>query len=270
MNAMLSQQTIENLAHRLDQAERTKSHVRMFTAEHPDLTIEDAYAIQRTWTALQVKQGRVIRGHKIGLTSKAMQNAVGIAEPDYGVLFEDMFYGDAGEIPFDRFHSPRIEVELAFILKTALKGPNCSIFDVLSATDYVTPALEILETRMHRIDPETKIPRKVTDTISDNAANAALVLGGRPFKPHDVDLRWIGALLFRNGQIEETGVAAGVLNNPATGVAWLANRLAPHGEHLAAGEVVLAGSFTRPVDIRKGDTFHADYGKFGSISCQFV
>jgi 2-oxo-hept-3-ene-1,7-dioate hydratase len=181
-----------------------------------------------------------------------------------------MFYGDAGEIPFDRFHSPRIEVELAFILKTPLKGPNCSIFDVLSATDYVTPALEILETRMHRIDPETKIPRKVTDTISDNAANAALVLGGRPFKPHDVDLRWIGALLFRNGQIEETGVAAGVLNNPATGVAWLANRLAPHGEHLAAGEVVLAGSFTRPVDIRKGDTFHADYGKFGSISCQFV
>jgi 2-oxo-hept-3-ene-1,7-dioate hydratase len=267
---MLDLKTIENLALRLDEAERTKSHIRMFTVKYPDVTIEDAYAIQRAWTALQVTQGRVIKGHKIGLTSKAMQNAVGIAEPDYGVLFADMFYGDAGEIPFSRFHSPRIEVELAFILKTALKGPHCSIFDVLSATDYVTPALEILEARMHRIDPETKAFRKVMDTISDNAANAALVLGGRPFKPHDVDLRWIGALLFRNGQIEETGVAAGVLNNPANGVAWLANRLAPHGEHLAAGEVVLAGSFTRPVDIRKGDTFHADYGKFGSISCQFV
>jgi 2-oxo-hept-3-ene-1,7-dioate hydratase len=267
---MLDQQTIETLARRLNETERTKSHLRMFTADYPDLAIEDAYAIQRAWTALQIKQGRIIRGHKIGLTSKAMQNAVGIAEPDYGVLFEDMFYGDAGEIPFSRFHAPRIEVELAFVLKTALKGPRCSIFDVLNATDYVTPALEILETRMHRVDPETKATRKVTDTISDNAANAALVLGGRPFKPHDVDLRWIGALLFRNGQIEETGVAAGVLNHPANGVAWLANRLAPHGEQLAAGEVVLAGSFTRPVDIREGDTFHADYGKFGSISCQFV
>jgi 2-oxo-hept-3-ene-1,7-dioate hydratase len=267
---MLNQQMIENLAERLDQAERSKSRVRAFTIEYPDLTIEDAYAIQRSWTALQVKQGRVIRGHKIGLTSKAMQNAVGISEPDYGVLFEDMFYADAGEIPFDRFEAPRIEVELAFILKAPLKGPRCSIFDVLNATDYVMPALEILETRMHRVDPETKAPRKVMDTISDNAANAALVLGGRPFRPNDVDLRWIGALLFRNGQIEETGVAAGVLNHPANGIAWLANRLAPHGEHLAAGEVVLAGSFTRPVDIRKGDTFHADYGKFGSISCQFV
>ena len=267
---MLDQSTVDRLARRLDEAERTKSLVRMFTLEYPDLSIEDAYAIQRAWTQLQVGQGRVIKGHKIGLTSKAMQNAVGIAEPDYGVLFADMFYADTNEIPFSRFHAPRIEVELAFILKSPLKGPNCSIFDVLNATDYVTPALEILETRMHRIDPETKAARKVMDTISDNAANAALVLGGRPFRPQDADLRWIGALLFRNGQIEETGVAAGVLNHPANGVAWLANRLSPHGEHLAAGEVVLAGSFTRPVDIRKGDTFHADYGPFGSISCQFV
>jgi 2-oxo-hept-3-ene-1,7-dioate hydratase len=216
---MLDQQTIENLARRLDEAERTKSQLRMFTAEYPDLAIEDAYAIQRAWTAIQIKQGRVIKGHKIGLTSKAMQNAVGIAEPDYGVLFEDMFYGDAGEIPFSRFHAPRIEVELAFILKTALKGPHCSIFDVLNATDYVTPALEILETRMHRIDPETKATRKVMDTISDNAANAALVLGGRPFKPHDVDLRWIGALLFRNGQIEETGIAAAFSSGQRGGLA---------------------------------------------------
>lgn len=141
---------------------------------------------------------------------------------------------------------------------------------MLNASDYVTPALEILETRMHRVDPETGKTRKVMDTISDNAANAALVLGGRPFRPMDADLRWIGALLFRNGEVEETGLAAGVLNHPANGIAWLANRLAPHDEYLAAGEVVLAGSFTRPVDIRRGDTFHADYGGFGSVSCQFV
>ncbi len=267
---MLDQPTIDRLARRLDEAERSKSLIRAFTQEHPDLTIEDAYAIQRAWTQLQLARGRVVKGHKIGLTSKAMQSAVGISEPDYGVLFEDMFYLDASPIPFDRFHAPRIEVELAFILKSALKGPDCTIFDVLNATDYVTPALEILETRMHRIDPETKAPRKVMDTISDNAANAALVVGGRPIRPLDFDLRWIGALLFRNGQIEETGIAAGVLNHPANGVAWLADRLAAQGEFLDAGEVVLAGSFTRPVDIIRGDTSHADYGQFGSVSCQFV
>jgi 2-oxo-hept-3-ene-1,7-dioate hydratase len=267
---VLDQNTIDILARRLDEAERTKSLIRMFTAEYPDLTIEDAYAIQRNWTNLQLARGRVVKGHKIGLTSKAMQKAVNISEPDFGVLFADMFYQDASPIPFDRFHAPRIEVELAFVLKTELRGPDCTIFDVLNATGYVTPALEILETRMHRVDPETKVPRKVMDTISDNAANAALVLGGRPIRPLDVDLRWIGALLYRNGQIEETGVAAGVLNHPAYGIAWLANRLAPHGEHLAAGEVVLAGSFTRPVDISRGDTVHADYGAYGSVSCQFV
>ena len=267
---MLDQPTVERLAQRLDDAERSKSLITAFTREYPDLTIEDAYAIQRAWTKLQLGRGRVIKGHKIGLTSKAMQNAVGISEPDYGVLFADMFYADATPIPFDRFHAPRIEVELAFVLKAPLRGPDCTIFDVLNATDYVTPALEILETRMHRVDPETGKTRKVMDTISDNAANAALVLGGRPFRPMDADLRWIGALLFRNGEVEETGLAAGVLNHPANGIAWLANRLAPHDEHLAAGEVVLAGSFTRPVDIRRGDTFHADYGAFGSVSCQFV
>jgi 2-oxo-hept-3-ene-1,7-dioate hydratase len=267
---MLDQPTIERLAQRLDEAERSKSLISAFTREHPDLTIEDAYAIQRAWTKLQLSRGRVVRGHKIGLTSKAMQNAVGISEPDYGVLFADMFYADASAIPFDRFRAPRIEVELAFVLKTPLKGPDCTLFDVLNATDYVTPALEILETRMHRVDPETKAPRKVMDTISDNAANAALVVGGRPIRPLDFDLRWIGALLFRNGQIEETGIAAGVLNHPANGVAWLADRLAAQGEYLEAGEVVLAGSFTRPVEIISGDTFHADYGQFGSVSCQFV
>lgn len=267
---MLDIATIERLAAKLDEAERTRSQVTMFTREHPGLTIEDAYAIQRAWTKLQLARGRIVKGHKIGLTSKAMQSAVGISEPDYGVLFADMFYPDAGPIPFDRFTAPRIEVELAFVLKAPLRGPDCTIFDVLNATDCVTPALEILETRMHRVDPETGKARKVMDTISDNAANAALVLGGRPFRPLDADLRWIGALLFRNGEVEETGLAAGVLNHPANGIAWLANRLAPHGEHLAAGEVVLAGSFTRPVEIRRGDTFHADYGPFGSVSCQFV
>lgn len=266
---MLKSSIIESLAQRLDEAGRTKKLIRIFTLEHPDLTIEDAYAIQRSWTQLQIAQGRVAKGHKIGLTSKAMQNAVGIDEPDFGILFEDMFYQDGGVVPFERFFSPRVEVELAFVLKVPLKGPDCTVFDVLDATGYVMPALEILESRMHRVDPETKATRKVMDTISDNAANGALVLGGRPIRAMDCDLRWISALLFRNGGIEETGVAAGVLNHPAHGVAWLANRLARHGEHLAADEVVLSGSFTRPLEVCKGDTIHADYGSFGSVSCHF-
>ena len=140
---------------------------------------------------------------------------------------------------------------------------------MLHATDFIVPALEILDSRMHRVDPETKATRKVTDTISDNAANAALVLGSRPMRPHDTDLRWVSALLYRNAEVEETGIAAGVLNNPANGIAWLANRLHENGGALEPGQVVLSGSFTRPVDARAGDTFHADYGPFGSVGCHF-
>lgn len=132
------------------------------------------------------------------------------------------------------------------------------------------PALELIDARCHNIDPETQRPRKVFDTISDNAANAGVILGGRPIKPDELDLRWIAALLYRNGVIEETGVAAGVLNHPANGVAWLANKLAPYDVQLEAGQIILGGSFTRPVPARKGDTFHVDYGNMGAISCRFV
>ena len=266
----LSKDDIRAAAERLDNADKTRKQIRQLSLEYPRITLEDAYAIQKAWVEMKVTQGRIVKGHKIGLTSKAMQSALNIDEPDSGILLDDMFFADGGLVPTDRFIATRVEAELAFVMKHRLAGPNCTLFDVLNATDYVTPALEILETRMHRVDPETGKTRKVMDTISDNAANAALVLGGRPIRPMDADLRWIGALLFRNGEVEETGLAAGVLNHPANGIAWLANRLAPHDEHLAAGEVVLAGSFTRPVDIRRGDTFHADYGAFGSVSCQFV
>ncbi|HEX6001388.1 MAG TPA: 2-oxo-hepta-3-ene-1,7-dioic acid hydratase [Hyphomicrobiaceae bacterium] len=267
---MLAKEQIEAAAARLDEAERARTQIRMFSQDHPGMTIEDAYAVQRAWIARKLDAGRRIRGHKIGLTSKAMQNAVNIREPDYGVLLDDMFYYDGAQIPSERYISLRIEAELAFVLKEPLTGPECTIFDVLNATDYVTPALEVLDTRLQRLDPETKATRKVTDTISDNASNAALVIGGRPFKPFDVDMRWISALVFRNGQIEETGVAAGVLNHPANGVAWLANKLHPHGVALDPGQVILAGSFIRPIDAAKGDTFHADYGPFGTVSCHFA
>jgi 2-oxo-hept-3-ene-1,7-dioate hydratase len=266
---MLDQTIIETLAHRLDTAEKNRAQIRQFSLEYPQITIEDAYAIQRQWVALKLASGRRIKGHKIGLTSKAMQYSSNISEPDYGSLLDDMFFYDGAELPFIRFIAPRVEVELAFVLSKPLRGPDCSIFDVLNATDYVVPAIEIIDARIHQIDPETKVTRKVFDTISDNAANAALVIGGRPFKPLDADLRWISAICWRNGSIEESGVAAAVLNHPANGVAWLANKLAPYDVSLAAGEIILGGSFTRPVNASQGDTFHVDYGQYGSISCYF-
>jgi 2-oxo-hept-3-ene-1,7-dioate hydratase len=267
---MLSKDHIEEAARRLEEAERTRVHMPMLSAEYPGITIDEAYAIQRAFIARKLASGRTIRGHKIGLTSKAMQNAVNIREPDYGVLLDDMFYDDGAEIPADRFITIRIEAELAFILKAPLSGPACTIFDVLNATDYVTPALEILDTRVQRVDPTGKAKRGIVDTIGDNAANAALVVGGRPFRPLDADLRWVAALVYRNGQLEETGVAAGVLNHPANGVAWLANKLHPHGITLEPGQLILSGSFIRPIDAKKGDTFQADYGPFGTVSCFFA
>lgn len=267
---MLQKDIVSQVAQRLNQAEKNREQIRQISLDYPEITIEDAYAIQREWVGLKIAEGRSLKGHKIGLTSKAMQASSQIDEPDYGALLDDMFFDDGCEIPTDRFIVPRIEVELAFVLAKPLRGPNCTLFDVYNATDYVIPALELIDARCHGIDPETKRPRKVFDTISDNAANGAVILGGRPIKPRDLDLRWISALLYRNGVIEESGVAAAVLNHPANGVAWLANKLAPHNVQLEAGQIILGGSFTRPVPARKGDVFHVDYGVMGSVSCHFV
>jgi len=266
----LDKDTIRSLAQKLDQSEKTRQQIRHFSLDHPGITIEDAYAIQDEWVRMKIAEGRKPIGHKIGLTSRAMQRSSNITEPDYGLLLDDMLFKDGFDIPFERFIVPRVEVELAFILKDRLSGPNCTIFDVLNATDYVVPAIEIIDARIQQIDPETKLTRKVFDTISDNAANAGIVLGGRPIRPLEADLRWIGALCYRNGQLEETGLAAGVLNHPATSVAWLANKIAPLGLALEPGQVVLAGSFIRPIETRKGDTIQADYGPYGSVSCYFA
>lgn len=265
----LSSNEIRAAAERLHQAEKTKVQIRQLSLDHPAITIPDAYAIQAAWMDLKVAEGRRVRGHKIGLTSKAMQSQLNIDEPDSGLLLDDMFFNDGGVVPTDRFIATRIEAELAFVMKHRLSGPDCTIFDVLNATDFVVPALEILDTRVQRVDPETKATRKIFDTIADNAANAGIVIGGRPIRPLDTDLRWIGALTYKNGQLEETGLAAGVLNHPATAVAWLANKIAPQGLALEPGQVVLAGSFIRAIECRKGDTIQADYGAYGSVSCYF-
>ena len=267
---MLPAATIAALARQLYDARKARTQLRHFSKAHPEMTVEDGYAIQREWVRLEIADGRSVRGRKIGLTSRAMQQASQIDEPDYAPLMDDMFFAAGGDIPFDRFIAPRVEVELAFVLGKPLKGPGVSLFDVLSATEFVTPAVEIIDARIEQFDRETKTMRKVYDTISDFAANAGIVTGGRPVRPNEVDLRWVGALLHKNGVIEETGLAAGVLNHPATGVAWLANKIAPYDEQLNPGDIVLSGSFTRPVFARAGDTLHADYGPLGSVAFRFV
>lgn len=267
---MLDAATIDTIAHAYDTAERERHRIRPPSVQYDGFTIDDAYAVQRRWVEIKVARGNPIRGRKIGLTSRAMQRQVNIDEPDYGALLADMFYGDGAEIPVGRFLQPRLECELGFVLGRRLQGPNCTIFDVLNATDYVVPAAEIVDGRTHRVDPDTGKPRSVLDSIADNAGNAALIVGGRPIRPMEVDLRWVGVLCHRNNVIEESGVAAAVLNHPANGVAWLANKLAPFGIALEPGEFVLGGSFTAMVEARAGDVFNVDYGPLGTISARFV
>ncbi|GAB2893306.1 2-oxo-hept-4-ene-1,7-dioate hydratase [Neomicrococcus lactis] len=260
----MDQNQIIAIADELAEAERNRSMVPRLTARYPEMTIEDSYAVQNEWRRRGEAAGRRLVGRKIGLTSKVMQEATGITEPDYGAIFDDMVYENGSVIEHGQYTGVRIEVELAFVLNEELAGPNVNLYDVLRATEYVVPALEILSSRIEMQG------RTIVDTISDNAAMGAMVVGGRPVKVDEVDLRWVSALLYRNETIEESGVAAAVLNHPASGVVWLANKLAQHGDSLKAGEIVLAGSFTRPMWVYPGDTVHADYRELGSVTCRFV
>ena len=267
---MLPPSTVTALARQLYQARKARTQLRHFSREYPQMSIEDGYAIQRAWVELELADGRSIKGRKIGLTSRAMQQASQITEPDYAPLMDDMFFANGADLPCERFIAPRVEVELAFMLERPLRGPQVTLADVLNATAYVMPAVEIIDARIEQFDRDTRAPRKVFDTIADFAACAGVVLGERHVRADQVDVRWVGALLYKNAVIEETGLAAGVLDHPATGVAWLANKIAPYGEQLNAGDVVLAGSFTRPTSAVRGDVLRADFGALGNISVRFV
>jgi len=267
---MLTDNEIEAAAEALDAAERKRVQTGLLSLKHPAMTMDDAYAVQAAWVGRKVSGGRKVIGWKIGLTSKAMQYALNINIPDSGVLLDDMVFDDGGTVPADRFIQPRIEAEVAFVMKASLRGPGVTVFDVLNATDYVAPALEILDTRIVRVDPATRAARTIVDTISDNAANAGIVTGGRAMRPDALDMRWMGAIVSRNAEVEETGLGAGVLNHPARGIAWLANRLARYGGGIEAGQVVLAGSFIRPIEARHGDTIVADFGAYGTVSLYFA
>lgn len=267
---MLTTDQIEDLARRLDEAEQTRVPMTQLSMLHPDMTIDEAYAVQTAVRRLKLARGRRLSGRKIGLTSRTMQKAQEVDEPDRGYFLDDMMYADGALIPHARFIRPRIEVEIVFVLGRDLEGPDVTILDVLDATSWVQPGLEILDARLEMKDPTTGQARKIVDAIGDNAANGGMVIGGRPVRPTDVDLRWESAMLHLNETVEESGVAGAVMHHPAASVAWLANSLAPYGEKLEAGVPILSGSFTRPVFAAEGDVFHAEFRTMGTVSCRFV
>ncbi|UXT61169.1 2-oxo-hepta-3-ene-1,7-dioate hydratase (plasmid) [Agrobacterium fabrum] len=260
---MLTEEERRLAAQGILKAENDKVPIPQLSVTFPHMEIEDAYRVQNLWAEARIAKGARIIGHKIGLTSRAMQMASKMTEPDYGRILDDALYNDGARIRSDMFLKPRLEVELAFIMGDDLEGPGIRTHDVLRATEFVQPALEI-------IDYRTQVPRAIVDTIADNAAFGAIVVGGRTIRPMDADLRWIGATLSKNGIIEESGVSAAVMGHPAAGIAWLVNKLHDVGAKLKRGQIVLGGSFTRPVDITRGDVIHADYGLLGAIGVSFI
>ncbi|MCI2400430.1 2-oxo-hept-4-ene-1,7-dioate hydratase [Aliiroseovarius subalbicans] len=250
-------------------AERSGQQIGLLSLQYPDITMDDAYAIQSALMTAKLAQGQRVIGWKIGLTSKAMQYALGIDIPDSGVLFDDMAFDHGATVPTGRYIQPRIEAEIAFVMKAPLSG-QVTRDEVIAATDYVTPSIEILDTRIQRADPATGQTRSVLDTISDNAANAGIVLGNARHVPDAYDLRWTGAIVSRNGEVEETGLGAGVLNDPAESVAWLAARMAQYGQRIEPGQVILSGSFIRPVECPAGTVIDADFGPFGEVGINFA
>lgn len=259
---MITEAERDEAVNRLIKASQEKKQASRPSATWPEITIEDAYAISSEVARRRMAGGAKLIGHKIGLTSKAMQRSSKIDEPDYGYLFDDMLIADGADVARADYCVPRVECELTFVLGKPLKGPGVGLLEVMRATEYVVPSIEIIDARVDE-------PRKIFDTISDNGAAAGIVIGGHPVRPGDIDLSRVGGVLYRNADIEETGLACGVLGNPAMGVAWLANKLAPFDTVLEPGHMMLSGSFVRPVWAGQGDTIRADFGELGSVAVHF-
>lgn len=265
----MTPEAIQTAAETLLKAEATQRQCGLLSLQYPGMTLENAYAVQSALVARKRAQGARAIGWKIGLTSRAMQQALNITTPDSGVLLDDMLFADGATIPQGRFIQPRIEAEIAFVMKSGLSGFGVTRDDVLAATDYVAPSLEILDTRILRADPATGKTRIIVDTVSDNAANAGIVLGQQRHAVDAFDLRRVGAIVTRDGVVEETGLGAGVLNDPVTGILWLIHRLAQYGQGILPGETLLSGSFIRPIEAPAGSRFHADFGSFGHVTLNF-
>lgn len=265
----LNAQQIEASAAALYRAERSGTQIGLLSRQFPHMTLDDAYAIQAALVQAKLDAGARITGRKIGLTSKAMQRALNITTPDSGVLFDDMHFEHGATVPAGRFIEPRIEAEIAFIMGRDIAGADVTRDDVISATDAVAPCLEILDTRILRRDPESGQARIIVDTVSDNAANAGIVLGDTKHAVEAFDLRTVGSIVKRNDEVEETGLGAGVLDDPMTSMLWLVQRLAQYQDGLKAGDVVLSGSFIRPIEAPPGSRFDADFGDFGRVCIDF-
>ncbi len=261
---MLTTEELEAAAVALRTAEATRQVIGPLTDAYPGIDVVDAYEIQLINIRKRLAEGAQVRGHKVGLSAKAMQQMLGVHEPDYGHLLDDMFVDEGASIRADRFCQPRAEIEVAFVLGARLEGPGVTAADVVRATDYVLPSIEIVDSRL----ADWKI--KIQDTIADNASSAALVLGGRPTRLTDVDPALIGATLRKNGEIVETGCSGAVLGNPVIAVAWLANKVAQFGVALEPGNVIMPGSCTRMIPVAAGDHVRADFDGLGHVAVRFI
>lgn len=260
----LDEQERRQAARILADAEARRAPVQPLTETFPEIDVASAYQIQLLQIEEKLARGEVVRGHKVGLSSRAMQQLIGVDEPDYGHLLASMFVHEGHAVKASELCAPLAEMEIAFVLGRRLSGPHATIADVLAATAYVCPALEIVDSRV----ADWKI--KISDTIADNASSARVVLGGHRVSLDKLDLRTLGAVLRKNGEIVETGAGAAVLGHPATSVAWLANKVFEFGVVLEEGHVILPGALTRAVRVAAGDVVRADFDVLGHVSVSFI
>lgn len=254
----------EQIAQELFGADKACKQIASLTQRYPDMAVEDAYKIQLLNVARWKEENRKLIGMKIGLTSRAMQELLGVNEPDYGHLYEDMLIPEGGSCSMSELIQPRVEGELTFCLKKTLKGPGITDKDVIAATEYVIPSIEVVDSRVL----DWKI--KLEDTVADNGSSAKLILGGKKMSPEQVDMRLTGMTLEQNGQLINSGVAAEVWGSPAAAVAWLANKLSSYNIELPAGSLVMSGALTSALFAKAGDTFKASFYGMGSVSLTFT
>jgi 2-keto-4-pentenoate hydratase len=260
---MLSVEIRDELAADLAQAERSREPIAPLTSAHPDIDVVDAYEIQLINIRQRVAEGARVLGHKVGLSSLAMQQMMGVDEPDYGHLLDEMQVFEDTPVKAGRYLYPRVEVEVGFILAADLPGAGCTEDDVLAATEALAPSIELIDTRI----TDWKIA--LCDTIADNASSAGFVLGEARVSPREVDVKSIDAVLTRNGEVVTEGRSDAVLGNPVTAVAWLARKVESFGVRLRKGDIVLPGSCTRAIDARAGDNFVAEFAGLGAVRLSF-
>lgn len=261
--AGLSEDTVRQVAQELYRAEKERVAVPSLTSRFPQIEVQDAYSIQLALIGMKKADGAKVVGKKIGLTSQAMQKMLNVNQPDYGHILDVMLVQDGSAFPVGELIQPKIEPEIAFILDRDLNGPGVTPMQVLAATRFVVPALEIIDSRIEG----WKI--KLCDTIADNASSARVVLGGSPKRVDQVDLKLIGMVLEKNGEIVQTGAGAAVLGHPAIAVAWLANAIGRFGVALQAGEVIMPGAICAAADVAAGDLIQASFDGLGTVSVRF-